>query len=217
MMHTLARDGYHLLRFDWQGTANSSGCTSELRDVAAWLDDLQEAAHRLSQSVDQIHLVSVRVGALLSSLHPLDELPIAAAYHWDPVFDGGQWLDDMHQLQRGVCADTFRFLFKRKQRVTSLHEFAGLTLHPELHQAIQALDLHNILKASTSDYPIHLLLSDEVDKLPQLPSRVSVHAGCDYNDWKDPRALTHDMQINRAANLLVELMRTSSEEVIQCA
>lgn len=207
MMETLARDGYHLLRFDWQGTGNSSGSSSELRDLSAWQDDLQDAALKLKESVDDIHLVSVRVGALISASLPMNDLPIAASYHWDPVFSGQQWLDDMHQLQRGILVDTYCFLFKRKPRTDVFHEFAGFTIHPELYKRIQDLDLFDILDSNPPNYPVHLMMSDNAIGHRQLPESVNVHVNCEFNDWNDPRTLTHDMHINSAANKLVELMQ----------
>ncbi|MFK7859840.1 MAG: amino acid adenylation domain-containing protein [Granulosicoccus sp.] len=209
MMQTLARDGNHLLRFDWQGTANSSGCISELRDLSPWLDDLQEAALRLKESVDKIHLLSVRMGSLLCALSPLENLPIAASYHWDPVLHGSQWLDDMQLLQRGVRADTYRFLFKRKPRSDDLHEFAGLIVHPDLYQQIQALKFVDILRSNPPGYPIHLLMTGDSDGNEHLPPSVIVHKGCEFNDWTNPRAATDDMKINHAASLSVELMQAS--------
>lgn len=209
MMQTLARDGYQLLRFDWQGTGNSSGNSSDLRELSPWIDDLQEAALKLSESVDEIHLVSVRTGALISALQPLSNLPIAASYHWDPVLNGERWLEEMRGLQRGIRADTYAFLFKRSPRRDALHEFAGFTIQPELYQEIQALDFFDILGSRPSTYPVHLMMSDELVERNPIPADVHVHGACDVNDWVDPRTLTHDMKINVAAKRLVSLMQTS--------
>ncbi|MFK7993866.1 MAG: amino acid adenylation domain-containing protein [Granulosicoccus sp.] len=207
MMQTLARDGFHLLRFDWQGTGNSSGCCSELRDLSLWQGDLQAAGERLSETVDEIHLVSVRVGALLSAMCSLDNLPFTASYHWDPALSGAAWLNEMQILQRGIRADTYRFLFKRKPRTDDLHEFAGLTIHPELYQRIQSLELMQILRSTPSEHPTHLLVPEKVDLQGCADSKIQVHAVCEFNDWTDPRTTTLDMKINRAASLSADLIR----------
>jgi len=216
MMQQIAREGFHLVRFDWQGTGNSSGSTHLIDDAGVWEDDLQDTMAHLGQRVSEIHIISVRMGALISARLNLQSQTVASHHLWDPVCNGGQWLNEMQELQKGICADTYRFLFKRKARNDDLHEFAGLTINSTLHTQLQAMDLESVVKSRTPRAPVHILISDSTDVERRLTAYANVHTQCEPNDWNDPRATTLDMNINRAANLSLAQIKADSSVLADC-
>jgi pimeloyl-ACP methyl ester carboxylesterase len=65
----LAQDGFDVLRFDYQGTGDSSGGDSDPDRVAAWLDSIRAAVGQLRyvSGVSRMTLLGVRLGALLAA------------------------------------------------------------------------------------------------------------------------------------------------------
>lgn len=217
MMQQIAREGFHLMRFDWRGTGNSSGNSSSIDELALWEEDLQDAATHLSQSVNSIHIISVRMGAMITARLNLQSLPVAGYHLWDPVFQGSQWLKEMQQLQQGICTDTYRFLFKRKALTNAFHEFAGLSINPLLYRQLQNINLANALSSNPPAVPVHLLTTGNCTHLDKLPEHIDIHTDCEPNAWNDPRATTHDMNINHAARLSLALIKADASAMAVCA
>lgn len=65
----LAQDGFDVLRFDYQGTGDSSGGDDDPERVQAWLDSIAAAVAQLRRDsgVERVSLVGVRLGALLAT------------------------------------------------------------------------------------------------------------------------------------------------------
>ncbi len=217
VMQQVAREGFRLTRFDWQGTGNSSGRASSINDLAIWEEDLHDATNHLSKSVDEVHIISVRMGALITAGLNLQSMPVAGHYMWDPVFAGRQWLTEMQHLQQGILADTYRFLFKRKIRTDGFHEFAGLTINPSLYRQLHESDLASALNSKPTAAAMHVLTSDDSAQWKQLPEHINVHTGCEPNAWNNPRATTVNMNINRAARLSLALIKADTAAIAACA
>ena len=65
----LAQDGFDVLRFDYHGTGDSSGCDGDPQRVQAWLDSIAAGALELrrTSTVARIVLFGVRLGATLAT------------------------------------------------------------------------------------------------------------------------------------------------------
>jgi len=50
LMQNLARQGFTTMRFDWTGTANSSGNAEQVDHVDQWCNDLKDAAAELAKT-----------------------------------------------------------------------------------------------------------------------------------------------------------------------
>lgn len=190
LMYNLSRQGYSLLRFDWRGTGNSSGDSKELDSAQHWKNDVLDAADELNQRCDEVHVVSVRFGSLISLLTDWDKISIGNHYLWDPVLDGAQWLEQMTQLHEGILNDSYRFLFKRKSRSDDLREMAGLVMCEDLYKDISSLTASI---ASDADSPHRQIVLDAMDE---------------HNEWGNPRSTTTDMNINKTAGLLADLLQS---------
>ncbi len=64
----LARSGFDVLRFDYEGTGDSAGSDADPDRVAAWVASIVAAAHELKRiaGVEVLSLVGVRMGATLA-------------------------------------------------------------------------------------------------------------------------------------------------------
>lgn len=208
LMQNFSRMGYTLLRFDWTGTANSSGDAESLRDLQVWSDDIHHAAGLLATHADSFDVVAFRTGALLAAATTLDEWPVNAHYYWDPVLDGKEWLMQMQLLHDGIRKDTFRFLFPRKppRGDDRICEFAGLRLHASLYESLASRTFAECLLDDAADNAAHLLIApamaDDARLLPLTAAGIDIQVLEESNDWLDPRATTRDMIVTRGARIL---------------
>lgn len=88
----LTKKGYHVLRFDYRGTGDSSG---ELESVTArdWIEDVGMAVHELQESagVKSITVIGLRLGALIANAACTGRDDIDRLIVWDPIVDGGEY------------------------------------------------------------------------------------------------------------------------------
>ncbi len=213
LMQNFARQGYTVMRFDWSGTANSSGCASDIDSISEWSDDLHHAATHLSGYVESMDIVSIRLGALIASKTSFADLPINNHYYWDPVASGDEWLKQMHSLQHGILNDTFRFLKRRRIQSNTLSEYAGLQINQQLRESLEAVDFTQALSAKTDKHNQCVLLSQGGERSALAHTGLtglSIHTVDEHNDWTNARTTTTDMVIHQCANLLADLLMERS-------
>lgn len=97
LSHNLAKKGFHVLRFDYRGTGDSTG-DFQSWSLTAWQDDIQAAAEYLLKNygIQRLTVVGTRLGATLA-LKALQKFQVRRFILWDPIVDGQCYLD---QLQR---------------------------------------------------------------------------------------------------------------------
>lgn len=211
LMQNFARQGYTVMRFDWQGTANSSGCASDVDALTVWADDLQQAATHLSSQVESMDVVSIRLGALIAALTPFYDLPITGHYYWDPVISGSDWLEQMQSLQHGIVNDTFRFLKRRRVPTSPLDEYAGLQINARLTKSLDAADFAQAFQSKSEGGSHHVLVPSRAVLANTELTEVTTHTVDEHNDWTNPRTTTTDMVIHQCANLLANLLDENSK------
>jgi len=90
----LNRAGFHVLRFDYSCTGDSSG---EGRDASVrdWLDDIDWAIEELQDTaiVERVSVVGLRWGATLAARACRDREDVDQLILWDPVVSGQAYLN----------------------------------------------------------------------------------------------------------------------------
>ena len=96
----LARQGHHVLRFDYRGVGDSSGTLSEVTQLATWVEDVRRAATDLvdESSIEELYIVGLRFGAAVASLAIAEGLPVTHAVYWEPIWSGEEYLADLRVL-----------------------------------------------------------------------------------------------------------------------
>ena len=92
----LAKKGYHVMRFDYRGTGDSSG---DLSDVvfSDWLDDVGVATEELKDmtSASEMSVVGLRLGALVAAT-AAEKIPdLSGLVLWDPIISGGAYQQEL--------------------------------------------------------------------------------------------------------------------------
>ena len=93
MANLLSRKGYHVLRFDWYGTGDSMGESSEF-SMEACFEDLDAAILELRENagIDRVSIVGLRLGATVASLAVGRRADVDRVVLWDPVVSGARLL-----------------------------------------------------------------------------------------------------------------------------
>ncbi|MBK8256283.1 MAG: alpha/beta hydrolase [Polyangiaceae bacterium] len=106
---TLAKQGHHVLRFDWHGVGDSSGSMFQAT-VARWCEDVHTASRELldSTGVSSMSIVAVRLGAALAA-RAAKKVKARAFVVWDPVVDGASYINSLKRLHAKMLVDDKRF------------------------------------------------------------------------------------------------------------
>ncbi len=135
--------GFHCLRFDYFGTGDSAGDTTE-GDLKGWEADIESAIEELQETTGraEVSLVGLRLGATLAaSVAAKQRGAIETLVLWDPVVSGEEYLQGLHVAS----------LMPRRQPAARPaesgggHEILGFPLPASLAREFQAIDLSALL------------------------------------------------------------------------
>lgn len=92
----LAREGHHVLRFDYFGTGDSDGEAAE-GTPQHWVEDVQEAAQELKDlsGTREVSVVGMRLGAAVATLASSRGLEARRLVLWEPVIDGASYVREL--------------------------------------------------------------------------------------------------------------------------
>ncbi|MEM8734102.1 MAG: AMP-binding protein, partial [Planctomycetota bacterium] len=135
----LCEAGFDVLRFDYFGTGNSSGCCDDIRRESL-LADIKRSADRLLQlpGVDSFSVVGIRLGATLAANCQYSVAPRAGIL-WDPVIRGQAFLSTLEQLDSYARSSQTRFA--RRVPKSSMPQLFGHAWPEEKRSSIARLQL----------------------------------------------------------------------------
>jgi uncharacterized protein len=92
----LTKAGFHVLRFDYFGTGDSSGESDE-GSVAQWVRDAGVAADELKDTtgVTRVAFVGLRLGAAIAALAASERRDVTGVVMWDPVLEGVEYVREL--------------------------------------------------------------------------------------------------------------------------
>ncbi len=144
LANKLASNGYHVLRFDYYATGDSSGYSHEvsieqcLKDIVLSCDEIKTIS-----ATGKITLIGYRMGASLAAYvaknYKLNRLVL-----WDPVVNGEQYLCELQAMQEKMRTDPDRFDVNYLFDAGDENELIGHPFTPELRNEIKRIDLKNI-------------------------------------------------------------------------
>jgi pimeloyl-ACP methyl ester carboxylesterase len=132
----ISREGFHVLRFDWSGTGDSWGDTTD-GGVDRWIDDVADAAQeaRDAAGVKAISIVGMRLGAAIAAIACNRVVEAGDLVLWEPVVSGPEYIEELEELD---ARENLRLLHRiRKSRT----ELVGFPFTPALRHAIAEIDL----------------------------------------------------------------------------
>jgi pimeloyl-ACP methyl ester carboxylesterase len=164
----LARDGFHVLRFDYYGTGDSAGDSHE-GSVAIWLDNIREAAAELRDiaNVREISIVGMRLGATLATRAAAESVAVRNLVLWDPAVDGKSHVRDLRRVERVKYG-----LLRQGPRVTP-HELLGHPFTAERNADIERL----VIGTRCSAQRVNIFVSEDRREYRQLVYTIQDRAG----------------------------------------
>ncbi|MEZ5499021.1 MAG: alpha/beta fold hydrolase [Steroidobacteraceae bacterium] len=184
----LTRKGFHVLRFDYRGTGDSSGELESSR-IEQWLDDIGHAVQELRDTADlkSVNVVGLRLGALVAAAACAKRDDIDRLILWDPVLTGSAYENELlaeirnerpghDDVPSGNAVDTDGRL-----------HYNGFTMAPAFLDGMRRLDLQRL------EFPEGLqilqIVSHETEDFAALRDRLRPRAGFRYqftpapHDW----------------------------------
>jgi uncharacterized protein len=97
----LAKQGYHVFRFDYYGTGDSAG-DYEAASLEQWRHDIATAIAECRQRtvVERVGLIGLRLGATLALQAAAGRTDLSWLVMWSPIFDGRALLVEWSAAQR---------------------------------------------------------------------------------------------------------------------
>ncbi len=185
----LARQGYPTLRFDYGGTGDSGGDDHDAT-IAGWLGDVTTAAAHLGQlsGARRLAAVGLRFGATLAALATTRaELRLRHLVLWDPIVDGGAYLDELADMHARYLHDELGDARARAAITrTEGREALGAALPPPLVAELRALDL--VAEPPRADH-LTVISTRPSPALERLRARTEGGAGV---RWITPNAADAD-------------------------
>lgn len=137
----LSKKGYAVMRFDYRGTGDSSG-DIEMTNIQEWLNDIAIAVHEVKETaqVKTVHLVGLRLGAILAAAASTEALNIDKLILWDTLSSGLAYDEELQVEMKKEGDDA---AFNHIDHHGTLH-FNGFPLVKAIRDGLKELDLCNI-------------------------------------------------------------------------
>lgn len=133
----LAESGASVLRFDYFGTGDSAGASSEA-SVPQWLEDVNAAVDEAkgTAGAERAALVGIRLGATLAAMAAETRSDVDRIVLWEPVLCGRE-----HVAQHLARHDRWLKLGKCRAADSTDEEALGFPLTRALQQQLEQIDL----------------------------------------------------------------------------
>lgn len=136
----LTKAGFHVMRFDYYGTGDSSGEATEA-SLAQWVEDANSAADELRETaeIQRVAFVGLRLGAMVAALAAAGRQDVDQVVLWDPAVKGSDYIAEILEERTDSVGNT---------RHTALSDgtvgVMGFPVTASLRQQIVAVDLMNV-------------------------------------------------------------------------
>ncbi|HEY7449031.1 MAG TPA: alpha/beta fold hydrolase, partial [Vicinamibacterales bacterium] len=135
----LARAGFHVLRFDYLGTGDSSGNIDDA-SLPQWIDNVATAVEELRKwrDIREISLVGLRLGATLAALAAAESQQVDRLVLWEPVTDGREYVATQRALHMAWVDEVMR---DGREPVVAEDEMLGYRLTEGVRHDLENLNL----------------------------------------------------------------------------
>lgn len=134
----IAREGFHVLRFDYFATGDSAGDSAE-GTLDQWTLDIATAALELrdTASVSQVSLVGMRLGSVLAARACARGMAVEDLVLWEPVTNGKAYLAQLESAQ----ALYLSLVRPPEDNTRTPQELLGYPMTPAMRDSLLQIDL----------------------------------------------------------------------------
>ena len=184
----LSRAGFHVLRFDYFGTGDSAGQSSD-GTVERWHDDIRAAANELLDLSGKrfLSVVGLRAGGALAAT--TKGLDIKDLVLWDPIISGRSYVDELHRKHSSQLKISNRI--RHQPILKTNYELLGFPFPQTMQDSIKQIDLLSGFINNAKN--ILLFSSEKIEELPQLQNVFQMRGATftdelidDVGDWDKP-------------------------------
>ena len=160
----LSKSGFHVLRFNYFGTGDSAGESTEAT-LEQWIDDVGDAIEELKDTagVRQVSLVGIRLGAAVAAQAAHGRQEISSLVLCDPVVTGPAYVEELNSL--GQPADVNGAVPPGTVGVS------GFPLTPSLTNGLRQIDLPGMVEPMAEH--VLLVVSEERNEFDQLQAHLA--------------------------------------------
>jgi len=196
LARSLAERGHHVLRFDYSGTGDSWGDSTDA-DFDQWQADVALAARELRtlSGADRISLVGMRLGAYVAATAAASLPNVDAIVLWDPVLDGNAWAREVANAHPHRIATEEVIEFGRTLISTRFHQ--QLTTLPPIDTDVISRLRSLVITTCESELTAHA-----VDALGK--AGMNIEHIPDISAWVGDIAIDHGQVPTRALRRIVE-------------
>jgi pimeloyl-ACP methyl ester carboxylesterase len=182
----LSRVGFHVLRFDYFGTGDSAGKSSD-GTIERWHADIRSAASELLELSGRrlLSVVGLRAGAALAAT--TEGLDIKDLVLWDPIISGHNYV--------------------KKLRLINRSKLLGFPFPPTMQDSIERIDL--LSESNINAENIFIFSTRTIEEMPQLQKVFQMRGAKfvektvdDVGDW-DQHSRIHDTFLPNAIPLAI--------------
>jgi pimeloyl-ACP methyl ester carboxylesterase len=186
----LTKKGYHVLRFDFRGTGDSSGSMDDV-EAEHWLRDINDAVTELREtaSVDRVNVVGLRLGALFAAHACSRRTDIERLVVWDPVLSGELYEKELLEEIASDVPTEYDVSHGNEMAGDGTLHFNGFSMSARFRESIKGLSLMGSIPSSVPKL-LHVV-SVETDQVSQLREAWRGHPGYRYqyapapHDWNE--------------------------------
>jgi len=168
LVNRLSRAGMHCMRFDYYGSGDSAGMTSDA-DIAQWQSDVNTGLTELKDisGASKVSLVGLRLGAAMAATAPVKSHRVRKLVLWDPVVSGSLYLDSLREMHKSLL-DRLKLLHKnrKQQHLHGMEEIIGFRCSDRMIAGINSINLLEITEFSAAE--IFLFVSEQRPEYEQL-------------------------------------------------
>ncbi len=198
----LSAAGLHVLRFDYAGTGDSCGESSDAT-LAAWAEDVSAAVAELRDlaGIRRISVVGMRLGSVLALRAIAQGLKVKSAVLWDPIVVGGDYVRSLD------AAEDFRLrlLFAPESTSRVAGELMGYPFPDRIRKETESIDLlhepigrlERVMVIGARFDTAQIALQRRLEAEGSLVSTARVGDPSLYDDGRHPRdmILSHNIPV----------------------
>lgn len=150
--------GYHVLRFDYFATGDSSGFSNEftidqcINDVSLAYDELFDMS-----SNKKVSIIGMRFGALIAA-HATQNRKTRNLILWDPILDGKSYLNTLKEMQVAMLSRHPSRFFSSDNNDKSANELIGYKLPANFEKELSTFSIDNFKNNKTKSKRLKLSL-----------------------------------------------------------
>lgn len=206
----LSANGYHVLRFDYFATGDSSGHSNEV-SIKQCLKDIESSCEEIKavSATRKVTVIGYRIGAAFAAYASIN-CSFKRLVLWDPVIDGKDYLDKLQAMHKQMLHDTDRFDTRYMPSTEPTNELVGYEYPDELRSEICAIDLSKIEKVKSRKIDIFCYQDSEcagsIIQDDNFLANAAIHQFDNRAEWDDVEKIESKFLVDPLIEKILEVV-----------